>query len=93
MIKKRPYELVPYHSLDEDGFIIRIGDNKLGTLSLDHKNIGLVIVNELNDLFEELYNEKGRTTPIMLTTHISDEDFERIEEIFIKHFGKCGDME
>lgn len=36
--------------------------------------IGLVIVNRLNDLSEEL------------TTHISDEDFEMIEKLFKKYY-------
>lgn len=35
-------------------------------------------------LKKELENEKIRTTPITLTTHISDEDFKRFEELMVR---------
>lgn len=37
-------------------------------------------------LKKELENEKIRTTPSIITTHISDEDFKRFEELII-NFG------
>jgi len=94
LIEKREYELVLYDCQDGDCWVIheKTRDSKLGALSLDHKSIGEGIVDELNDLATKLYNEQIRTTPIVLDTHISDDDFKRIEEMLIKHFGK-GDME
>ena len=57
-------------------------DSKLGALSLDHRSIGEEIINELNKLSQKLYDEQCRTRPTVLTTHISDEDWERLKELF-----------
>lgn len=88
MTEKRLYELVPYDCQDGICLVIheKTRDSKLGALSLDHKSIGEAIVNELNDLSEKWYNEQIRTNPITLTTHISDEDFERLEKLFKKYY-------
>ena len=89
MTEKRLYELVPYDCQDGSCLVIheKTKDSKLGALSLDHRSIGEAIVDELNDLSEKLYNEQIRTTPIVLNTHISDEDFERLEKLFKKYYG------
>ena len=88
MTEKRLYELVPYDCQEGSCLVIheKTRDSKLGALSLDHRSIGEAIVDELNDLSEKLYNEQIRTTPIMLNTHISDEDFERLEKLFKKYY-------
>lgn len=90
MTEKRLYELVPYDC--QEGICLMIHekttDNKLGALSLDHRGIAEAIVNELNDLSEKWYIEQKRTTPITLNTHISDEDFERLEKMFKKYYGR-----
>lgn len=90
MIEKRLYELVLYDCQEGSCLVIheKTRDSKLGALSLDHKSIGEAIVDELNDLSEKWYNEQLRTIPITLTTHISDEDFERLEELF-KIYCEC----
>ena len=95
MTEKRLYELVLYDCQDGSCLMIheKTRDSKLGALSLDHRSIGEAIVDELNDLSEKWYNEQLRTTPITLNTHISDDDFKKIEEMLIKHFGKDGDVE
>lgn len=92
LIEKREYELVLYDCQDDNCLMIheKSRDRKLGALSLDHRSIGEAIIDELNDLSTELYNEQIRTTPIVLDTHISDDDFKRIEEMLINHFGKGG---
>lgn len=84
---KREYELVEYPCQDGPCLVLRekTTDTKIGYLSLDHKNIGEAIVDELNKLAEKLYNEQCRTTPISLNTRISDEDFDRFEELLLKH--------
>lgn len=89
MTEKRLYELVPYDCQDGSCLMIheKTRDSKLGALSLDHRSIGEAIVDELNDLSEKWYNEQIRTTPITLTTHISDEDFERLEKLFREYYG------
>ena len=94
LIEKREYELVLYPCQDGECLMIheKSRDSKLGALSLDHRSIGEAIIEELNDLSTKLYNEQIRTTPIVLNTHISDDDFKRIEEMLINHFGK-GDVE
>jgi hypothetical protein len=86
--EKRLYELVPYDCQDGSCLVIheKTRDSKLGALSLDHRSIGEAIVDELNDLSEKWYNEQIRTTPITLNTHISDEDFERLEKLFKKYY-------
>ena len=88
MTEKRLYELVPYDCQDGSCLVIheKTRDSKLGALSLDHRSIGEAIVDELNDLSEKWYNEQIRTTPITLNTHISDEDFERLEKLFKKYY-------
>ena len=88
LIEKREYELVLYDCEDGDCLMIheKTRDSKLGALSLDHRSIGEAIIDELNDLSTQLYNEQIRTTPITLTTHISDEDFHRIEDMLNKYF-------
>ena len=93
MTEKQEYELMPYRCQGGDCLIIRekTTDSKLGALSLDHKSIGESIVDELNDLSNKLYEEQLRTKPLMLNTCISDDDFEKIEKMFIKYFGKCGE--
>ena len=93
-IEKREYELVLYNCQDGECLMIheKSRDSKLGALSLDHRSIGEAIIDELNELATELYNEQIRTTPIVLDTHISDNDFKRIEAMLINHFGK-GDVE
>ena len=95
MTEKRFYELVLYDCQDGDCLVIheKTRDSKLGALSLDHKSIGEAIVDELNDLATKLYEEQLRTRPLVLDTHISDDDFKRIEEMLIKHFGKDDDVE
>ncbi len=40
------------------------------------------IVDKLNELSEKLYEEQCQTSPIVLTTHISDEDWKKIERLF-----------
>ena len=87
MTGKRLYELVHYDCQDGSCLVIheKTRDSKLGALSLDHKSIGEAIVDELNDLSEKWYNEQIRTTPFVLNTHISDEDFERLEKLFKKY--------
>ena len=42
---------------------------------------------ENEELKQQLIDEKVRTTPITLTTHISDEDFKKFEELLKKHYG------
>ena len=88
MTEKRLYELVPYDCQDGSCLVIheKTRDSKLGALSLDHRSIGEAIVDELNDLSEKWYNEQIMTTPITLNTHISDEDFERLEKLFKKYY-------
>ena len=84
MTEKRLYELVPYDyrfcnflRLHE-----KTTDHTIGVLGLDHRSVGEAIVDELNDLSEKLYNEQMRTQPIILDTHISDEDWERFKKMF-----------
>ena len=93
MIEKREYELVLYDCRDGECLMIheKTRDSKLGALSLDHKSTGEAIIDELNDLATKWYNELIKTRPIVLNTHISDEDFKKIENISIKHFGKGDD--
>lgn len=88
MSGKRLYELVFYDCQDGSCLVIheKTRDSKIGALSLDHKSVGEAIVDELNDLSEKWYNEQIRITPITLTTHISDEDFERLEKLFKKYY-------
>ena len=83
MTKKREYELVLYDCQDGDCLMIheKTTDSKLGALSLDHKSIGEDIVDELNYLATKLHEEELRTIPIVLDTHISDEDFKKIESM------------
>jgi len=94
LIEKREYELVLYDCQDGECLVIheKTRDSKLGALSLDHRSIGEAIVDELNELSTQLYNERIKTTPIVLDTHISDNDFKRIESMLLNHFGK-GDVE
>ena len=77
---KRVYELVPFECMDGSCLMIheRTHDSKLGALSLDHKSVGEAIIDELNELSTKLYNEQCRT-------HISDKDFEKIENLFEKY--------
>ena len=84
---KREYELVEYPCNDGECLVLheKTTDSKLGFLSLDHKSIGERIVLELNLLAEKLYHEQFRTRPISLDTHISDDDFDKFEEILLKH--------
>ncbi|WP_296884896.1 hypothetical protein [uncultured Methanobrevibacter sp.] len=91
---KREYELVPYDCEDGECLMIheKTTDSKLGALSLDHRSIGEAIVDELNMLSEKLYEEQCRTGPIVLTTHISDEDWERFKELF-RVYCDNGDVE
>ncbi|MBQ9024776.1 MAG: hypothetical protein IJ104_00705 [Methanobrevibacter sp.] len=93
MTEKQEYEIRLYKCQEGDCLVIRekTRDRKLGALSLDHKSIGERIVDELNDLSNKLYEEQLRTRPLMLNTHISEDDFEKIEKMFIKYFGKCGE--
>lgn len=81
---KREYELVNYDCEDGECLMIheKTTDSKLGALSLNHRSIGEAIVDELNMLSEKLYEEQCRTIPMVLTTHISDEDWERFKELF-----------
>lgn len=84
---KREYELAEYPCQDGPCLVLRekTTDTKIGFLSLDHKNIGAAIVYELNHLAEKLYHEQLRTRPISLNTRISDDDFDRFEELLLKH--------
>ena len=86
-IRKREYELVPYECNDGPCLVIheKTRDSKLGALSLDHRSIGEEIVLELNILSERLYEEQIRTTPIVLNTRISDEEWIRFKELFEKY--------
>ena len=88
--KKREYELVLYPCQDGDCLMIheKSRDSKLGALSLDHRSIGKAIIDELNELSTKLYIEQLRTRPLVLDTHISDDDFKKLEKMLIKHFGK-----
>lgn len=43
---------------------------------------------ENEQLKQQLKEEQLRTTPIVLNTHISDDDFKRIEAMIVKHFEK-----
>jgi hypothetical protein len=81
---KREYELVNYDCQDGECLMIheKTTDSKLGALSLNHRSIGEAIVDELNMLSEKLYVEECRTPTFVLTTHISDEDWERFKELF-----------
>lgn len=92
---KREYELVPYDCEDGECLMIheKTTDSKLGALSLDYRSIGEAIVDELNMLSEKLYEEQCRTEPIVLTTHISDEDWERFKELYRVYCdnGDCDD--
>lgn len=94
MTEKQEYELMPYRCQGGDCLIIRekTTDSKLGALSLNHRSIGEAIVDELNMLSEKLYEEQCRTQPIVLTTHISDEDWERFNELF-RIYCDNGDVE
>lgn len=89
MTDKLEYELVEYYCQDGPGLMLRedTTDTKIGALSFDHKSIGEAIVDELNKLAKELYMEKNRTRPILLKTHLSDKDFEKLENMLIKHLG------
>lgn len=40
------------------------------------------IVDKLNELSEKLYEEQCRTSPIVLTTHISNEDWKKFKKLF-----------
>lgn len=88
MTEKRFYELVPYDCQDGSCLMLheKTRDSKLGAISLSHRNIGETIVGELNELSEMLYAEQLRTTPLVLDTHISDDDFGKIERIIMKQF-------
>lgn len=92
MTELRPlkYELVLYDC--EEGPCLMLHeithDYKIGALSLDHRSIGEGIVDELNELARKLYKEEMRTQPLLLDTHISDEDFKKIEKMLIEHFGE-----
>ena len=88
MTEKRFYELVPYDCQEGSCLILheKTRDSKLGAISLSHRNIGETIVGELNELSEMLYAEQLRTIPLVLDTHISDEDFGKIERMITKHF-------
>jgi hypothetical protein len=65
-------------------------DNKTGW---EFQSYGEVVklMNELADeneqLKKQLREEQCRTTPISLTTHISDDDFKKIELMLKKYFG------
>lgn len=86
---KRKYELVPYHCQDGDCLVIweKTFDKKLGALSLDHRSVGEAIIDELNKLSDLLFKEQMTPQTISLDTHISDEDYERFEELFNKYCG------
>lgn len=90
---KREYELVNYDCQNGECLMLheKTRDDKIGALSLNHKDVGEGIVDELNMLAEKLYEEECRTTPIVLTTHISDEDWERFRELF-RIYCDNGDM-
>lgn len=44
------------------------------------------LLKEKRELKQKLINEQLRTIPITLTTHISDEDFKKFEELLKKHY-------
>ena len=46
----------------------------------------------LNALSDMLYAEQLRTIPLVLDTHISDEDFGKIERMITKHFNSYSKM-
>ena len=50
------------------------------------------ICDMLNELSEMLYAEQLRTIPLVLDTHISDEDFGKIERMITKHFNSYSKM-
>ena len=90
LIEKREYELVLYDCQEGECLMIheKTRDSKLGALSLDHRSIGEAIIDELNDLSAKLYEEQLRTRPLVLDTHISDDDFKKLEAMLINHFGR-----
>ena len=94
MTEKRFYELVPYDCQDGSCLMLheKTRDSKLGTISLSHRNIGETIVSELNELSEMLYAEQLRTIPLVLDTHISDDDFCKVERMITKHFNSYSKM-
>ena len=94
MTEKRFYELVPYDCQDGSCLMLheKTRDSKLGAISLSHRNIGETIVGELNELSEMLYAEQLRTIPLVLDTHISDDDFGKIERMITKHFNSYSKM-
>ena len=81
---KREYELVEYDCQNGECLMIheKTTDSKLGALSLNHRSIGEAVVDELNELSQKLYDEQCRTQPIVLTTHISDEDWKEFRRLF-----------
>ena len=89
MIKKRfTYEYDEYNG--------NLFDNEMNTfyhIEDSDENIKLLcdklnwLVEENEQLKEQLREEQCRTTPITLTTHISDDDFKKIELMLKKHFG------
>lgn len=91
---KREYELVEYDCQEGKCLMLheKTTDSKLGALSLNHRSIGEAVVDELNMLSEKLYDEQCRTQPIVLTTHISDEDWKRFKELF-RIYCDNGDVE
>lgn len=84
------YELVLYDCQDGPCLMIHeiTYDSKLGALSLDHRSIGEAIVDELNKLAKKLFHLEITPATIVLNTCISDEDFKRIEDMLIEHFGE-----
>ena len=93
VMTEKVWELIEYDCGHEGPCLVirRIpNDHKLGALAMDHRDIGEAIVLELNILEWKLQEEQCRTTPILLETRISDDDFRRIEEMMVRHFGEAG---
>ena len=53
----------------------------------EHEKWEEEIQKENEQLKQQLQEEQCRTTPITLTTHISDDDFKKIELMLKKYFG------
>ena len=68
--------------------------NQWGIRNTDkrYENDAQKICDMLNELSEMLYAEQLRTIPLVLDTHISDEDFGKIERMITKHFNSYSKM-
>ena len=82
------YGLIKHKCLDGECFVIYdyLDEKDIGALKLNQRDVGLAIIDELNSLSSALDYEQCRTTPIVLSTKISEEDYQRLDNMFMKYF-------